>query len=67
MEKRIGFSVVIPRSGDYYVIFDNRKSTELRQVRLNVNAEPPKPSPAPADKPKKFDETRLDFRAHRRA
>ena len=58
MEKRMGFSVVIPRSGDYFVIFDNRKSTEPRQVKLNVKAEPPTRSPPPADKLKKLDETR---------
>lgn len=67
MEKRLGFSVVIPRSGDYYVVFDNRKSTEPRQVKLNVKAEPPARSPPPTDKPKKLDETRFDFPAHRRA
>jgi len=60
MEKRLGFSIVIPRSGDYYVIFDNRKSTEPRQVKLNVKAEPPPRSqPPPAGKPKKGDETRI--------
>lgn len=64
MEKRLGFSVVIPRSGDYYVVFDNRKSSEPRQVKLNVKAEPPARSRPPAGKPKKLDETRLDIPAH---
>ena len=60
MEKRLGFSVVIPRSGDYYVIFDNRKSTSPRQVKLNVKADTPARSPAPAGKTKKREETSLD-------
>lgn len=67
MDHRIGFSVVIPRSDDYYVVFDNRKASEPRQVRLNVKAEPPARSRPPAGKPKKLDETRLDTRVHRRA
>ena len=61
MEKRLGFSVVIPRTGDYYVIFDNRKSTEPRRVKLNVKAEPPARSKPPSGKAKKRDETRLDL------
>ena len=67
MEKRLGFTVVIPRTGDYYVVFDNRKSSEPRQVKLNVKAERPARPPSPVDKPKKLDETRLDIPAHRRA
>ena len=67
MEKRLGFSVVIPRSGDYYVVLDNRKSTEPRQVKLNIKAEPPARSRPPAGKPKKLDETRLDIPAQQRA
>jgi hypothetical protein len=41
VDQRLGFSVVIPRTGDYYVVFDNRKSTEPRQVTLRVKAESP--------------------------
>ena len=59
MEKRLGFSVVIPRGGDYYVVFDNRKSPEPRQVKLNVRAEPPARAPRPTAKPEKHDETRV--------
>jgi hypothetical protein len=58
MEKRLDFKVVIPRSGDYYVVFDNRKSTESRRIRLNVTAHPPPRITPPAARPKKFDETR---------
>ncbi len=57
MEKRLGFSVVIPRSGDYYVVFDNRKSTEPRQVKLNIKAEAPaRKQPTPGSK-EKLDQT----------
>ena len=59
MEKRLGFSVVIPRSGDYYVVLDNRKSSAPRQVKLNVKAERPARPPSPSAKPKKLDETRF--------
>jgi hypothetical protein len=41
VDQRLGFSVVIPRTGDYYVVFDNRKSSEPRQVTLRVKAESP--------------------------
>jgi hypothetical protein len=53
MEKRLGFSVVIPRSGDYYVIFDNRQGKEGQKVRLLVRALAPKlpdAKPSPPDK-----------------
>lgn len=63
MEKRLGFSVVIPRSGDYYVVFDNRKSPEPRQVKLNIRAAPPARAPRPAAKPEKLDETRAVAKA----
>ncbi len=55
VEAKLGFSVVIPRSGDHYVIFDNRSGPETRQVRLGVKAEPPPRSrpqaPAPRSAP----------------
>ncbi len=54
VDSRLGFSVVIPRSDDYYVVFDNRAATDARQVRMRVRAEaprrtPPKPAPSPQD------------------
>lgn len=42
VDSRLGFSVVIPRSGDYYVVFDNRASGQVRQVRMKVQAQAPK-------------------------
>jgi regulation of enolase protein 1 (concanavalin A-like superfamily) len=52
VDQRLGISVVIPRTGDYYVVFDNRKSTEPQQVTLRVKAEPPanrRPTPRPEE------------------
>lgn len=53
MEKRLGFSVVIPRSGDYYVIFDNRQGKEVRKVRLLIRALAPKLPDAKPSSPDK--------------
>lgn len=44
-EKKLSFAVTIPRSGDYYVILDNRKNEEARKVRLLIRAERGKKSP----------------------
>lgn len=37
----LGFSVVIPRSGDYYGVFANHASAEPRPVRRKVQAQTP--------------------------
>lgn len=48
VENKLGFSVIIPRTGDYYVVLDNRAGNEVRQVSLRVKAEPPaRKQPAP--------------------
>lgn len=44
VEKKLGFSVVIPRTGDYYVILDNRTSADARRLTLAVKARPPEDS-----------------------
>ncbi|MGH8632442.1 MAG: hypothetical protein ACREU7_16970 [Burkholderiales bacterium] len=52
VETRLGFSVVIPRSGDYFVVFDNRAAAEARQVRMKVEAKAPRRKDrAPVDPP----------------
>jgi hypothetical protein len=57
VDSRMGFSVIIPRSGDYYVVFDNRAATEARRVQMKVQAvAPQRRDRAPADKPA-LDET----------
>lgn len=41
-ETRLGVSVVIPRSADYYVVFDNRPSDEVRSVQMKIQARAPR-------------------------
>jgi hypothetical protein len=53
VDQRLGFSVVIPRTGDYYVVFDNRASATPRQITLRVQAERPsnrRPTPKSEEK-----------------
>ena len=53
VERKLEFSVVIPASGDYFVIFDNRQGKEMRKVKILIRAErprspevrPPQPQP----------------------
>jgi hypothetical protein len=47
VEKRLGFSVVIPRSGDYFIVFDNRAGSEPRQVTIRIRAQPPRRRESP--------------------
>jgi len=39
VERKLEFSVVIPTSGDYYVIFDNRQGKQPQKVRVVIRAE----------------------------
>jgi hypothetical protein len=41
-DTRLGFSVVIPRSADYYVVFDNRPSDQALTVQMKVQAQAPR-------------------------
>ena len=57
-ERRMSFRVTVPMAGTYYVILDNRQGTEAREVRLFVEALPPKTPPKPAPRePKPAGET----------
>jgi len=48
-ERQMSFKVSIPAAGTYYVILDNRKGDAMREVRIYVQALPPrKPQPQPA-------------------
>lgn len=63
-ERKLSFSVVIPKVGDYYVILDNRQNTEARKVRLIIRAErgrksDPESAPPPAGSVKKGKETEI--------
>jgi hypothetical protein len=60
VERKLEFSVVIPASGDYFVIFDNRRGTQAQKVKILIRAERPRSAnlapPAPA---KRKNETEL--------
>ena len=50
VERKLEFSVVIPASGDYFVIFDNRRGTQAHKVKILIRAERPRstnPAPPP--------------------
>ena len=51
-ERRLTFRVVIPLAGTYYVILDNRKGAEAREVRIFIDARAGRPR-APARPPQK--------------
>lgn len=54
VDQRLGFSLVIPKAGDYYVVFDNRVSAEPREITLRVQAKRPanrQPAPRSEEKP----------------
>ena len=42
LEKTLTFSVVIPDSGNYFIILDNRRGASERQVRVLIQAQAPK-------------------------
>lgn len=53
-ERRLMFRVIVPVAGSYYVILDNRKGTEAREVRLLIEAlAPPRAKPRPKPQPGK--------------
>ena len=57
VDQKLGFSVIIPRTGDYYVILDNRTAAQARQVRVRVKAEAPKRRQNNPDSQEKLDKT----------
>jgi hypothetical protein len=38
VERRLSFALVMPESGNYYVLFDNTKGTEERKVQMVIRA-----------------------------
>lgn len=56
-ERRLTFSVTVPTAGDYFVILDNRKGAEARDVRVLIEA---LPAPRPQRKPGRPDEKGLN-------
>jgi len=60
VERKLEFSVVIPASGDYFVIFDNRRGTQAQKVKILIRAERPRSAnPAPPAPAKRKNETEL--------
>lgn len=61
VEKKLAFSVVIPASGDYYIIFDNRRGKDIQKVKILIRAErtrsPDVKPPSPAIDRKKETQT----------
>ena len=49
LDRTLSFSVVIPDSGDYYIIFDNRRADDERRVRILIEATAPKRSKKPPE------------------
>jgi uncharacterized protein YfaA (DUF2138 family) len=54
-DRSLSFSVTIPETGNYYLVFDNRRSVETQKVKFVVRAErgaargaPQAPGPSPA-------------------
>jgi hypothetical protein len=38
VERTLSFAVTMPATGDYYVVFDNRKGTEPQKVKMVIRA-----------------------------
>jgi len=47
-ERSLSFRITVPVAGTYYVILDNRRGSQARQVRIRIEAVPARP---PAAKP----------------
>lgn len=66
LDRQLSFTVTIPATGNYLLVFDNRKGTEARTVKFLIRAQaaktapgvpPTTPSPLPpasTSKPDKF-------------
>lgn len=52
VERRLSFALVMPETGNYYVVFDNTKGTEERKVQMVIRAaRGATPAPAPGAPP----------------
>lgn len=49
VERRFSFSVTIPETGHYFVVFDNRTGQQARTVTVRVQAARQKPPPPARD------------------
>lgn len=48
VERKLSFSAVVSKKGDYYIILDNRQGSEARKARLLIKAERGKTPQDPA-------------------
>jgi hypothetical protein len=60
-ERSLSFTVTVPETGTYYLLFDNRASSDARQVKFGIRAAraqppgaPPTPGPRPAPQQQEF-------------
>jgi hypothetical protein len=53
VDRRLSFTVTIPEAGNYYLVLDNRRSQELRNVKFLIRARrgPASDLPAPEKRP----------------
>lgn len=62
VERKLAFSTVVSKKGDYYIILDNRQGSEARKTRLLIKAErskAPEGSAAPDAAGKKKGDTEI--------
>lgn len=59
LERKLSFRIVIPETGTYYLILDNRRGDAARNVRIGIRAERGKGAPAP--RPELESNPRLDM------
>lgn len=57
VDRKLSFTIAIPDTGTYYLVLDNRQSSDARKVKLAIRAKrgaaspAPKPTPPPGEKP----------------
>jgi hypothetical protein len=57
VERTLSFTIIIPETGTYYLVLDNRQSADVRKVKFAVRAQrgartpAPKPAPQPGQEP----------------
>jgi hypothetical protein len=61
VEKRLSFSVTIPKTDDYLVVFDNRKADTPRAITLTVRAGRGQPDQVTQKMHRAFDQKLSDF------
>jgi hypothetical protein len=62
IERKLSFSAVVSKKGDYYLILDNRQGAEARKARVLIKAErtkAPEGSPVPGANGKKKSDTEI--------